>query len=644
MASIDIKVDYDKVQKSVESFKSYKDLKKQYDKVSKKAGSIFEEKSSKISQRIDEISGKTKSFQKKIKSQFDNLLDVNEVTGTNSVKYVKKKFIESLKTLEPQILDILLEQALSAVGCDQQQTFVANTPIYIKVSSVDLGGLLKIDPNDKVGRLLYEKSPLSIQNNPFPMNKELYNRIQSTGSYQADNGQFYIGDSTQDLLDIQYVETHPTKGIGGGWFKVTPKARIANINLTNVNENLVGQFIQDYYKTIKVFDKHNVIAWTMDFMTGAISIKKKDSDYQISDKNWLVLLVKRILGLCFDNRTEIDVSGNAKVSMSDGVDNSFFELDSIDLRNIEQNVANVKSGVIEFEDCENVKIPVNTEEILNELDKLTYVEDKDFNKITDNLGDSILKKNGDIPIPGFDIFDKDFIKQVLNGLIATLLSPKILLPIYTMIEAIGQKVDSTIDSFEKFFKNFKEFAIGFISKVCSLFIKILFDIIKRDIMNLILSIISDISFEKNKKRQKMILKLVKIFLVVAELYKLVTDWRKCKSVVDELLKLIQLWQTRNSPLSGGNIPFPILYASRLLDGYSETRAFIGTIEELQKVGIPTGAMPDGSPNLTVLSMFSQLKAAAEEENENGKVQVALGPLTVTPAGFTIPSDAFGKKM
>jgi hypothetical protein len=54
-------------------------------------------------------------------------------------------------------------------------------------------------------------------------------------------------------------------------------------------------------------------------------------------------------------------------------------------------------------------------------------------------------------------------------------------------------------------------------------------------------------------------------------------------------------------------------------------------------------MPDGSPNLTVLSIFSQLKASAAEEAENGKVQLAVPPLAMTPAGLTVPQSAFGKK-
>jgi hypothetical protein len=242
--------------------------------------------------------------------------------------------------------------------------------------------------------------------------------------------------------------------------------------------------------------------------------------------------------------------------------------------------------------------------------------------------------------PGYDIIDKDFLKELLAGLVGALLSPKVLLPIYTMIKAIGKTIDDTIDTFEKFCKFFKNFSINLITKIGAVFIETLFNIIKRDIKNLVLSVIRDITKEKRDKRTKMILKLTKILLAVAELYKLISDWRKCKSVVDELLNLIQLYQTRKSD----NIPFPILYTSRLLDGYSDTRAFIGTIEELQKIGIPTGDMPDGSPNLTVLSMFSQIKASSNEENENGKVQIALGPLTITPAGFTVPASAYGKKL
>jgi hypothetical protein len=64
---------------------------------------------------------------------------------------------------------------------------------------------------------------------------------------------------------------------------------------------------------------------------------------------------------------------------------------------------------------------------------------------------------------------------------------------------------------------------------------------------------------------------------------------------------------------------------------------------LEKIGVPTGPMPDGSPNLEVLSRFAQIKAVASEDAENNKIQVAIGSLAITPAGVTIPASAFGKK-
>jgi hypothetical protein len=79
-----------------------------------------------------------------------------------------------------------------------------------------------------------------------------------------------------------------------------------------------------------------------------------------------------------------------------------------------------------------------------------------------------------------------------------------------------------------------------------------------------------------------------------------------------------------------------------LDGYSETRAFIGAIEELQRLGIPTGDLPDGSPNLGILSILGQMKAMANENSENGKTQIFIPPLAITPAGVTTPATGFGK--
>lgn len=635
MASLDLNADYKSIQDKVKATQSYKDAKADYDKAKKRKGESFDKKKSEVTEQINKFKNEKKKYQKQIKSQFEQLLDLNNVTGgkgSNSSKYIKKLLLQALKNIEPKILEILRTEAINAVGCDQQQLFNGQV-LYIKVSSVDLGSLLKKDPTDEIGKVLYEKNPIAIQTFPFSMNRELYQRIQSGQPYSVDNGQLYLGASTQALFDIQYVELD-NLGQTGPWFKITLQNRVGGVNK-------VGEFLVDYYKTIKLVDFTNIIAQIIESLCGAISIQANVGLVQAEDASKFMLILQRILGLCFDSAKEIDVSGVAKVSETDGIDDSFFEFTEIDLRNIDTRIANIKKGVIQFEDCGNVDIPVDSTSLLNALNNLNFVPDSDLENAADQVT-NVLANNPELNGLGIEAniqasVDFNFIKLLAQGLIFALLTPKILLPIMTMLKAIGQNVSDGINSFQQFAKDFRKFVINLVSKVGSLFVQELFNLIKKDIQNLIQQVIMDLVKEKADKRITMILKLIQLLLLLAQL---ISDWRKCKSVIDELLQLLNIaasgW--------GGEVPLPLLFASQILDGYSETRAFIGTIEEMQKLGIPTGPMPDGSPNLNVLSKFAQMKAQAKEEAENGKVQIAIGALSTTPAGLTVPASAFGKKM
>jgi hypothetical protein len=116
------------------------------------------------------------------------------------------------------------------------------------------------------------------------------------------------------------------------------------------------------------------------------------------------------------------------------------------------------------------------------------------------------------------------------------------------------------------------------------------------------------------------------------LSQLIDDYRKCKSLVNDILLLL-------STIFGkpdGQIPLPLLVLTQFLPGYSPERATINTIELLQSVGIPTGPLPDGSPNLMgIYTLMNQL-GADEEETENGKTEGAV----ITPAGIL---PVFSKK-
>lgn len=634
MASIDLGVGYDDIKNKVEASKQYTSLKNKYDKLTDKKVESFENFKGDVTQSLDNAKEDVKRFQKKIKSQFDQLLDITKITGgenSQTISYAKKTLLQAVRNVEPKLKQIILDESIKAVGCDLQQTYTPQT-LYVKVKSTDILNILKLDPEDSKGAIFYEKNPINIQDNPFSMNRELYQLIQDGNEYSVLNGSLYRGKSGQGLMDIQYVEFNNV-GVSGPWFKITLPNRVNNINK-------VGEFFADYYGSIKVVDTTNIMASIMESLSGFASIGLDVGTNEIEDATKFELIIQRVLGLCFDNRKEIDVSGIAKLSELSDIDESFFEFTDLDLRFIESRIQNIKNGVVEFEGCGNVKVPVDFNSIFNSLNNLNFVEGADLNELSDELTDNLI--NNEL-LMGLNIDVKatvnfNFIKLIAQGIVGGLLTPKVLLPIYIMTKSLGQTVDEAVKSAVDFIKNFPKFFAEVVSKVGAIFVEELFNIIKRDIQNLIESIVVDLAQELIAKKTAMILKLIQLILIIASF---INDWRKCKSVVDEILGLLNLV---GGLIPGGNIPLPLLFVSQLLGGYSETRAFIGTIEELQKLGIPTGDLPDGSPNLSVLAMFGQMKAMAKEEVENNKVQIAVGPLVVSPAGLTIPANAFGKKV
>jgi hypothetical protein len=80
----------------------------------------------------------------------------------------------------------------------------------------------------------------------------------------------------------------------------------------------------------------------------------------------------------------------------------------------------------------------------------------------------------------------------------------------------------------------------------------------------------------------------------------------------------------NAP--GLAVPAPLLLLAAALPGVSTDRATINVVELMQKVGIPTGDLPDGSSNQMVLYAKKILEGYDQEVTQNGKVSV------MTPAG------------
>jgi len=650
--AIDIQEGYETIGSSIQKNQTYKKLSRDYKKLKKKLGTSFEKKKSKITKRYQKQKSKFNKWQKKQNSQLDELLKIKFLSaddqftdglksldpnklekykkGGDVKKYIIGKFITALNELKPKILSLLQEEVLNTAGCSDDQTYQPNQDLYINVKSIDFLGLLKIDPTTEIGKISYENENLSYPSNPFPMNKELYQRIQNINqNFSIQYSSNFQGISLQDLFDISYTEVD-NNGVSGNYFKVTPKQRVSG--------QKIKEFIKDYYKSIEIIDFKAIFANLMNILTGAISIEKGDGKNDLGDFYKVSLIVQRILGLCFDGNKEIDVSGSAKVSENDNIDDSFFEFDELDTLFIDQSISDTLNGVVEFEECQTIKLPVDTSAIITSINNLNFVPGSNNNNTIDNatnITDSLTKNPDWLPLQ-INI-DESMIKEFPKAVLFSVLSPKVILPLAIVLLALGNETLNLVKSYVDFFKKFKDFAVNVTSKIYGIFIKIIFDLVVQDIKQLISTITIDIKLEKNKKTLSVIFALTQILLVIADI---ITDVRECKSVIDNLLKLLKL----ASRGFGNQIPLPLLLATRFLSGFSSTRAYLNVIEELEKLGIPTGPLPDGSPNEYLLAMKAIIDGMDKEDAENNQVQIAIDPLSITPIGTTLPSIAFGKKL
>jgi hypothetical protein len=613
--------------------------------------SSLEENSANTLSPESNLSQQKKRYQRQPSSQIKKLLQVsklisNEIrsgdTTTSMTNFVKDSFSEALNEVKSKIPQILADQMLKELGCTQEQTYdnaVLNNSsgIYIPVESIDLFGLLKEEPKNPTTAFFYESRPIVVQSDPFPMNKELYERTQAGNlSYQAQYGQSYLGKSQQALFDFEYVTQDPV-GNTGNFFKISLKNK-QDSTLTQ-SQNLVGQFITDYLKTIQIVDTKTIYIQLFQFLFGHASIQLNAGVNDIRDNGYFSKIVQRILGLCFDSKEEIDVSGIAKVAPLDGIDESFFELTDIDLRQIESEISNIKLGVFEYLECTTIKQPYNSNEVQTTLSQLFFVDDNNVAENTRILNEAIESVKDKTLGPNFQLglaIDEDIIDNFVTALYAAVISPKVLLPMMIMVKSlendqqnIQNSVLNKVYNLESFMKTFKTFNIEVISTIGAEFTKILTEIIKRDLRKLLRSIIRNLRKETQKKRLLQTKSLLSLGILVTQI---IPNFRKCKSVVDSIVDLIQL-SLRGTRY---DTPATALFFAKFRAGFSDTRAMLSVIKELQKKGIPTGPMPDGSPNLWVLSIQAQITGVEAERTENGRNQGILPALKVLPIGITMP--------
>jgi hypothetical protein len=632
---VDLNDTYKQVEGKTKAVTTYNKVRKDYLAAKKSAegaeGEFQEAKDKTVTQlsQLQKESGK-KRFEREIKNQTDRLFDllklqsgtgsVNGGTSLETTRFLRQKYVEAVNRVQTQVETIFVEEVKKLLGCDQQLKYGAQV-VDIPIASIDLYKILYDSPESVPGQIHYETEPVVVQSTPFSMNRNLFDLIIQGVPYSTTHGVNYKGYSGQDLFDIEYI---PTTEV----YRVSLKNRLGG-------DNLVTDFVSDYYQTIKVLDMRAL--WTSvlnNILTIDYSISKKGIG-QIQDEETFMIILKRILGLCFDDRQEIDVAGTSKVPELDGVDDAFFEMTDIDLRTIDQIENNARQGVVEFQDCTNVKLPVNNQGLYNNLRK---IEDglpaKNLDKLVNGIFDDIPNSPYWPKLESLKItINTSVIKEVPKAIMKSLLSPKVLLPLFVMMKALNQNLADNITSLRDFAKKFKRLVINVMSRIGALFVKVMYDLIIGDLKKILKSITTDILGNKLQKVYRVIEQLISTASLVSQF---VSDFRKCKNLIDSILNAIEL-ALKTSPI---NIPAPLLVLAEFRSGFDDVRAYISVLEEYQRIGIPTGPMPDGSPNIGLLAKYAEIVGVEKERDANGvtkQIITAADIAQIASVGFVTKS-------
>jgi hypothetical protein len=90
-----------------------------------------------------------------------------------------------------------------------------------------------------------------------------------------------------------------------------------------------------------------------------------------------------------------------------------------------------------------------------------------------------------------------------------------------------------------------------------------------------------------------------------------------------------------------DIPSQLMPLARFKSGFSDIRAFLNVTKQLQKLGVPTGPMPSGKPNIGMLVLKNSIIGIENERIANGKTQITTNLGTVQ-GPFVLPMQGFGQ--
>lgn len=531
--------------------------------------------------------------------------------GGNEVNKVFNKIISETNTIFDSAITETINKLKSKYGCSNPfiiQDKYIDSYTFIPIGQIDFFENLMKSPNDMEGIFLYETDP-----NGF--NRKIFDAIQNSSPSNPVNFNniliFYF-DEANDYL----------------YFKIDNSFRGQNI-LTLINA--LSPFLS--------FDKFNIFGQLFDYLTSNISASTSRTAFE--NKLFLGKLISRIKLSCSselnsldDNQVLNNINSLETTELINEINSpTFFVFD-------DQEYIRAKRNEIDFYTCSNVSVKIDNStfndyasQFVNEYNgyteqnKKTKALTKTLNRIVDDNASSFIDKN-DLKTAKLEVFERLVLNivDIFGGLI---LSPKIALT-YNILDILFFD-NLTIYDFKLFINSFFEVIFSTIKTLFSKIFKIIFNIVKKEIVRLTGRIILQIVKEQNSANLAIINNLrdlIRKFNGISGVNSL-RDFKDCgNKSLDFILSLLELSPNVVTP---SLIPPPLLLGANFRNGISETRAFSRLQEEYQKLGIPIDDLPDGTKNPVLLANKAMLKVIFDEIRNNSKIESVNTAPIIAPA-------------
>lgn len=574
----------------------------------------------------EKLSSATKKFGKKktdsfssvtSKDNFSFLIDmVLVLRGSTEIQKIATKLLNNTTTIGTTITNNLIAELKKTYNCDNP--FLINPKytniqpgfeyIKIPVNQIDYFGKLLISPTTPEGNFIYESSPTELNNflSAVVRDSNIANQLNYNNILTA-----YFEDSFETV-------------------NVVLDSKYANQPVTNL--------IEDLFASTRLISNNNVLGNLFDVESSLLT--KNIPEKFFTNVRLLNKLTERIKTSCVKTVNDSDI-GNFDPS------EDFVEINAL-LSEIslpefyrlgESETTDNRVGKLKFYSCSPVDIELGDDVFVENMSEFISIIKNNGDKIQSKQIQSKLKQAisakakqtvGDDPNTINSIVEEFFSRVLTNYpliLVGSLLSPKFFF-IIRLIDALFFNQITELDLVGVFKKFIGIFYTVIKDAIATVFLEI-YKVIKADIGKLVTRVAKQIVTEQLNANTAIYRNLVSLLRRLDGVRNVVNDAKDCDFSLDQIISLLNI-NVRNIPIG---IPAPLLLASKLRGGISETRTFVKYQEKMQASGLEMGPLPDGSDNPVILSMKLMIESIYEEFRENLKVEVT-NQTPITQAGAT----------